>query len=228
MFVLLHLWTAQYHVVAEALKTMSIRLANDDCFERTFQKVTTNQTIATTNGWRNGTTADGIELPPPHKMPPTELRDESERLKDSSLDGDTRALKRSMWGTSWWSSSTYSDLQNSTNDTYDLVYQSMWGGEGGFNSIWDYFTKYKGTVMQLETSLFGMTAVRAAMGEFSAITQRYTNNCATDNGGGVSGRQHSMFLAQTDLWSHMNLHSSYRYWILQRTCVYGPPKQGGK
>ena len=165
---------------------MRIRLANDDYFKGTVRKMTTNQTIATTNGWRNGTTADGTELPRPHKMPPTELRDESERLKDSSLDGDTSALKRSMWGASRWSTSTHSDLQNSTDDTFDSVYQSMWGGWGGSNSMRDYFTKYKGTVMQLGTSLFGITTVCAAMGGFSAVTPRYKNNCATDNCGGVS------------------------------------------
>eukprot|EP00592_Proboscia_alata_P029360 CAMPEP_0194445204 /NCGR_PEP_ID=MMETSP0176-20130528/127725_1 /TAXON_ID=216777 /ORGANISM="Proboscia alata, Strain PI-D3" /LENGTH=490 /DNA_ID=CAMNT_0039271723 /DNA_START=112 /DNA_END=1582 /DNA_ORIENTATION=+ len=35
------------------------------------------------------------------------------------------------------------------------AYRSMWGSGGGSNSMWDYFTRYKGTVMQLGTSLFG-------------------------------------------------------------------------
>ena len=55
-------------------------------------------------------------------MPPTE-RDESDPLNDSTSDGDTSASKRSMWGTSR-SRSARSDLNNSTNDTFELVEES--------------------------------------------------------------------------------------------------------
>jgi len=93
------------------------------------------------------------------------------------------------------------------------AYRSMWGSGGGSNLMWDYFTRYKGTVMQLGTSLFGISAVRAAMGGLSAVTQAYTNKCAIDNviGGGANGNQHGMFQVQADPWSHLYPHSSPGY-----------------
>ena len=48
------------------------------------------------------TTADGTELQPQHKMPPTKLRDKSEVLNNYSLNGNdaSTSSKKRMWETS--------------------------------------------------------------------------------------------------------------------------------